>query len=161
MTSRFLRVSALILLLVAMVGVQANAQSAKPAVAPPTTPPAQQIMAVDDPRNKLHLTADQQVKLHNQVLQLQPMFNSIVTDKKLTDAQKQQQVKALYAQLNKEQNSVLTPAQLADVKARGDEAAKYRSAIQAMQKTMQAQSVQIQKTVTPDQRKRRMRYRPK
>ena len=85
--------------------------------------PRERLQAAID---SLKLTDDQQVKLQPMFADAKSKGQAVLNDSSLSDDQKKAKLKGIYGELKKNVNSVLTPEQQAQVKAKTD-AAKAKS----------------------------------
>ncbi len=109
--------------------VSALAVPAVFAKAPAMPVPQSVATAEQTPRERLQAAVDSLKLTDDQQAKLQPMFadakskgQAVLNDSSLSDDQKKAKLKGIYGELKKNVNSVLTPEQQAQVKAKMDAA---------------------------------------
>jgi hypothetical protein len=109
----------------------------RPAVVVADPAPPSQILATDDPHNKLHLTPAQQQQILNIGNAATVRMNSIRNNASMSDQAKQTAAQSLIQQVQQQEFAVLTPDQQTTVQ-------QHRSAQASYQKGMQAEAAKIQ-----------------
>jgi hypothetical protein len=124
----------------------------------PVAPAQPQVLGPNDPRNPLHLTADQQHKWQATQLKYQPEVRAIVQNNSLNSTQKNAKVQGLFKRAKAEFMAILTPAQRTQLQKMQQVASARQAKLLQLVKERQAQITklagQLQKSLSPDQKKK-------
>jgi hypothetical protein len=128
---------------------RAAAGAATGTAAMPAMPP---ILSENDPRNKLHLTTDQQKQMQAILLKAQAQAQAIGGDTKTTPQQKQALAETLRTQVQAQELAILTPEQKTEVQTH--QAAEMQIAKQAQALVADRQKLlqQLSSSYTPAQK---------
>lgn len=128
---------------------------ANPMSPPNAMAPSQpQTLATNDPRNPIHLTPDQQLKIVAIKQKYSPQAQAIMGNSSLKPDQKKAKLIALSKKATTEIMGLLSPAQVAETKKLAARQAKMVQVLNARQAQVSKMEAQLKKSLTPDQQKK-------
>ncbi|HZV21567.1 MAG TPA: hypothetical protein VE986_08490 [Hyphomicrobiales bacterium] len=120
----------------------------------PSAPSQPQALGLNDPRNPLHLTPDQQRKWIATQMKYQPQAQAILQSASLKPDQKRAQFESLSKKVDVELNAILTPSQRALKQKLMARQAKLQQEVGSRNAQIQKMGAQLNGSLTADQKKR-------